>query len=44
MCAMTLCAEADTFRHEEKDFSYAIEMAKKLGFKYIEPTKTPFVS
>jgi len=37
MCAMKLCAEADTFRHEEKDFSYAIEMAKKLGFKYIEP-------
>ena len=37
MCAMTLCAEADTFRLEEKDFSYAIEMARKLGFEYIEP-------
>ena len=37
MCAMKLCAEADTFRHEEKDFSYAIRMAKELGFEYIEP-------
>lgn len=37
MCAMKLCAEADTFRHEEKDFSYAIKMAQELGFRYIEP-------
>ncbi len=37
MCAMKLCAEADTFRHEEKDFSYAIAMAKELGFEHIEP-------
>jgi len=37
MCAMKLCAEADTFRHEEKDFSYAIRMAQELGFEYIEP-------
>jgi sugar phosphate isomerase/epimerase len=37
MCAMKLCAEADTFRHEEKDFSYAIQMAQELGFRYIEP-------
>jgi sugar phosphate isomerase/epimerase len=37
MSAMKLCAEADTFRHEEKDFSYAIAMARELGFRYIEP-------
>ena len=37
MCAMKLCAEADTFRCEEKDFSYAIRMAQELGFRYIEP-------
>ena len=37
MCAMKLCAEADTFRHSEKDFAYAIETAKELGFEYIEP-------
>ena len=37
MCAMKLCAEADTFRTEEKDFSYAIARSKELGFKYIEP-------
>lgn len=37
MCAMKLCAEADTFRHAEKDFAYAVQMAKELGFKYIEP-------
>jgi len=37
MCAMKLCAEADTFRHAEKDFSYAIRMARDLGFRYIEP-------
>jgi sugar phosphate isomerase/epimerase len=35
--AIKLCAEADTFRHEEKDFIYAVEMSKKLDFKYIEP-------
>ncbi len=37
MCAMKLCAEADTFRCEEKDFSYAIRMAAEFGFEYIEP-------
>jgi sugar phosphate isomerase/epimerase len=37
MSAMTLCAEADTFRKAEKDFAYAIAMAKDLGFRYIEP-------
>ncbi len=37
MCAMKLCAEADSFRHAEKDFSYAIAQAKELGFEYIEP-------
>ena len=37
MCAMKLCAEADTFRHAEKDFAFAVRMAKELGFKYIEP-------
>jgi sugar phosphate isomerase/epimerase len=35
--AIKLCAEADTFRHEEKDFPYAVEMTSKLGLKYIEP-------
>ena len=35
--AIKLCAEADAFRHDEKDFTYAVEMTKKLGFKYIEP-------
>jgi sugar phosphate isomerase/epimerase len=34
---MKLCAEADAFREAEKDFSYAIAMAKELGFQYIEP-------
>jgi inosose dehydratase len=34
---MKLCAEADTFRHDEKDFAYAIEMARELGFEYMEP-------
>ncbi len=37
MAAMKLCAEADTFRHDERDFSYTIEMARELGFEYIEP-------
>lgn len=37
MCAMKLCAEADTFRHEERDFAYAVQMARQLGFQYIEP-------
>jgi len=37
MAAMKLCAEADTFRHAEKDFSYAVTMAKEMGFAYIEP-------
>jgi inosose dehydratase len=37
MCAMNLCAEADTFRHAEKDFSYAVQMARELGFRYFEP-------
>lgn len=35
--AIELCAEADAFRHAEKDFPYAVEMTKKLGLKYIEP-------
>jgi len=35
--AIRLCAEADTFRHEERDFTYAVEMSKELGFRYIEP-------
>jgi len=35
--AMKLCAEADSFRTEEKDFTYAVEMTKKLGLEYIEP-------
>jgi hypothetical protein len=34
---MRLCAEADAFRKAEKDFAYAIAMAKELGFRYIEP-------
>jgi len=34
---MKLCAEADTFRREEKDFDYAIRMTKELGLEYIEP-------
>lgn len=37
MCAMKLCSEADTFRRAERDFSYAIEMTRELGFEYIEP-------
>lgn len=37
MCAMKLCAEADTFRHEEKDFAWAVETAQKMGFEYFEP-------
>lgn len=37
MGKMKLCAEADTFRHAERDFSYAIQMARELGFEYIEP-------
>ncbi len=35
--SMKLCAEADAFRHEEKDFSYAVEVTKELGLEYIEP-------
>jgi len=35
--AMKLCAEADSFRKTEKDFSYAVAMAKELGFRYFEP-------
>jgi sugar phosphate isomerase/epimerase len=37
MGKMVLCAEADSFRHAEKDFDYAIQMTKELGLKYIEP-------
>ncbi len=35
--SIKLCAEADSFRHAEKDFTYAVNMTKKLGLKYIEP-------
>jgi sugar phosphate isomerase/epimerase len=37
MADMKLCAEADSFRHEEKDFDFAIRMTKELGLAYIEP-------
>jgi inosose dehydratase len=37
MGTMDLCAEADSFRHAEKDFDYAIDMTRKLGLRYIEP-------
>lgn len=37
MSRIELCAEADSFRHAEKDFNYAIRMTKELGLKYIEP-------
>lgn len=35
--AMKLCAEADSFRKAEKDFSWAVARAKELGFEYLEP-------
>lgn len=35
--AIKLCAEADAFRHDENDFTYAVKMSKELGFEYIEP-------
>ncbi len=35
--AIQLCAEADSFRHAEKDFTFAVETTKQLGLKYIEP-------
>lgn len=34
---MKLCAEADAFRHDEKEFEYAVKMTKELGLEYIEP-------
>lgn len=34
---MHLCFEADSVRREERDFNYTVEVAKELGFKYIEP-------
>lgn len=34
---MYLCFEADSVRREEKDFRYAVQVAKDLGFQYIEP-------
>jgi len=34
---MYLCFEADSVRHEERDFNYSVQVAKELGFKYIEP-------
>jgi sugar phosphate isomerase/epimerase len=37
MGRIELCAEADSFRHAEKDFDYAIRMTKELGLRYIEP-------
>jgi sugar phosphate isomerase/epimerase len=37
MGTLSLCAEADTFRHAEKDFSYAVRTSKEMGFKFIEP-------
>ncbi|UCB46927.1 MAG: sugar phosphate isomerase/epimerase [Spirochaetota bacterium] len=37
MGKIELCAEADSFRHAEKNFDYAIQMTKELGLRYIEP-------
>ena len=37
MSQMKLCAEADSFRHAERDFKYAVQMTKELGLEYIEP-------
>ncbi len=34
---MYLCFEADSVRTEQRDFPYAVQTAKELGFKYIEP-------
>lgn len=30
--SIKLCAEADSFRTEEKDFAYSVKMAQELGF------------
>ena len=37
MGTMELCAEADSFRYEEKDFDYAIRMTRELELNYLEP-------
>lgn len=34
---MYLCFEADSVRREERDFPYAVGVARELGFQYIEP-------
>ncbi len=34
---MHLCFEADSVRREERDFAYAVGVAKELGFEWIEP-------
>jgi len=34
---MHLCFEADSVRREERDFKYTVQVAKELGFSYIEP-------